>query len=523
MLRRQNFPADPMAFLLGESEMAERVRNFDWSNHPFGKPSTWPQSLRLALSICLNSSFPTAIYWGSDLRLLYNDAWSKIPGPRHPAALGAAGKDVWSDIWEIIEPQFSEVISEGTGVFFQNQMLPMQRYGVLEETYWNYSFTAIRGEDGAIQGIYNAGYETTSEVLSNRNLAFLLELNTALRNPENAPNLRKTAVRMLGEHLNVERAGLRWLDPLTRKLDIVEAWCLPSVNTIDSGFDLNEIGQWAYNQLASGKPLRINDISSDDRLGKGREAYGALGVNALIAVPWIEDRALTAIMFVHSGKARSWNDFDVSSVENVMEKTIETIVHQQTIDREKALMREVDHRAKNLLAIAQSIMHLTQADNIGEFRQKVASRISALANTHNLLALTHWQSLDLRNIIENELAPYMDRAHMIEIFGPKLLLNSSQSQMLTLFFHELFTNSVKYGALADAGGRIAVNWELDSHEVIAICWREYTNLSQRQSAQAVKKGFGTLLFERVIGQQLNGELTRHLLDDGLECKLKLPL
>ena len=97
-----------MDFLAGNGEMASLIRETDWSEHPFGPSEDWPQSLRSALAICLNSAFPTAIYWGSDLRLLYNDAWAPIPGPRHPAALGAPAKEVWSDIWPIIEPQFSE-------------------------------------------------------------------------------------------------------------------------------------------------------------------------------------------------------------------------------------------------------------------------------------------------------------------------------------------------------------------------------------------------------------------------------
>ena len=66
--------------------------------------------MRSAVGICLRSAFPTAIYWGSELRLIYNDAWSHIPGPRHPAALGQPAQEVWSDIWHIIEPQFAQVI-----------------------------------------------------------------------------------------------------------------------------------------------------------------------------------------------------------------------------------------------------------------------------------------------------------------------------------------------------------------------------------------------------------------------------
>ena len=98
------------SFLSGGGELGALIRSFDWAATPLGEPGAWPQSLRSALSICLHSSFPTAIYWGEDLRLLYNDAWAPIPAERHPAALGQPGAHVWSDIWSIVGPQFRCVV-----------------------------------------------------------------------------------------------------------------------------------------------------------------------------------------------------------------------------------------------------------------------------------------------------------------------------------------------------------------------------------------------------------------------------
>ena len=128
----------PPEFLLGGGEMGALIRSYDWTETPLGAPETWPQSLRSALSICLHSSFPTAIYWGADLRLLYNDAWAPIPADRHPRALGRPGAEVWADIWEVVGPQFAEVVRTGVGFSTYDQMLPMIRGGVQCETYWNY-------------------------------------------------------------------------------------------------------------------------------------------------------------------------------------------------------------------------------------------------------------------------------------------------------------------------------------------------------------------------------------------------
>ena len=155
-------------FLTGGGEMGALIRDFDWDEHPFGPPQTWPQSLRSALSICLHSAFPTAIYWGPDLRLLYNDAWAPIPADRHPGALGQKAADVWPDIWPVVGPQFQHVSDTGEGFSTFDQMLALERGDTVEETYWNYSFTPIRGEDGSVVGILNQGHETTDRVMAER-------------------------------------------------------------------------------------------------------------------------------------------------------------------------------------------------------------------------------------------------------------------------------------------------------------------------------------------------------------------
>lgn len=155
-------------FLIGGGAMGDRIRAHDWAATPLGPPEGWPQSLRSALSICLHSTFPTAIYWGPDLRLLYNDAWAPIPAERHPWALGRPGAEVWADIWDVVGPQFAHAIETGEGFSAFDQMLPMVRDGVPRETYWDYSFTPIRGEHGAVAGIFNQGHETTHRILAER-------------------------------------------------------------------------------------------------------------------------------------------------------------------------------------------------------------------------------------------------------------------------------------------------------------------------------------------------------------------
>src|SRR4051812_15644573 len=100
-------------FLLGGGEMGVRMREMDWAGTSLGPVEDWPQGLRSALSICLNSRFPIAIYWGSEYVLLYNDAWRPIAGNKHPGVLGRAAREVWPEIWDIIGPMLGSVSETG--------------------------------------------------------------------------------------------------------------------------------------------------------------------------------------------------------------------------------------------------------------------------------------------------------------------------------------------------------------------------------------------------------------------------
>ncbi|OAN66455.1 PAS domain S-box protein [Sphingomonas sp. TDK1] len=148
--------------------MADRIRTFDWTGHPFGTPATWCEPLRIAVDMMLASRFPKAIYWGPEFRLLYNDAWAPIAADRHPWALGRAGSEVWAEIWDVISPQMEEVVATGRGFAVYDQLLRMARDGVPRDSWWNYSFTPIRDAEGRVLGILNQGNETTRVVLAER-------------------------------------------------------------------------------------------------------------------------------------------------------------------------------------------------------------------------------------------------------------------------------------------------------------------------------------------------------------------
>jgi PAS domain S-box-containing protein len=136
-------------FLAGGGEMGALTRAYDWSSSPLGKPETWPQSLRTAVRILLNTNHPMFIWWGPGLIQFYNDGYRQTMGPeRHPSALGQGGRECWAEIWDIVGPQIEQVMSGAGATWHENQLVPVTRHGKFEQVYWTYGFSPIDEDDG---------------------------------------------------------------------------------------------------------------------------------------------------------------------------------------------------------------------------------------------------------------------------------------------------------------------------------------------------------------------------------------
>ena len=153
--------------------MGALIRAHDWSSTPLGAPSGWPQSLRTAVRLMLNTRHPIYIMWGPSGTCLYNDAYRPSIGPEmHPASLGRSAKEVWSEIWSVTGPQIDQVMSGRGATWHEDQLLPITRNGRFEEIYWTYSFGPIDDEDapGGVGGVLVICNETTRNVLRERDI-----------------------------------------------------------------------------------------------------------------------------------------------------------------------------------------------------------------------------------------------------------------------------------------------------------------------------------------------------------------
>jgi signal transduction histidine kinase len=166
------------AIFAGSGEMVERCRDYDWSSSPLGPVSSWSPSLRTAVNILLESRNPMFLWWGPELVQLYNDAYAPSlgGGERRSRALGAKGREFWTDIWTTIGPQIEQVMTSGEATWHVDQYLPIERNGRMEDVWWTYSYSPVR-EDGGIAGVLVVCQETTARVnlLTERELLLAAE------------------------------------------------------------------------------------------------------------------------------------------------------------------------------------------------------------------------------------------------------------------------------------------------------------------------------------------------------------
>ena len=195
-------------------------------------------------------------------------------------------------------------------------------------------------------------------------------------------------------------------------------------------------------------------------------------------------------------------------------------------ERQTLLAREVDHRAKNALAVVQAALRLTPKTEARTFAKVIEGRVGALARAQTLLAEGKWSGAQLRTLIEGELAGFVGNDEggaqpRAQLDGPPLLVATEAAQPLAMALHELATNATKYGALSVPGGLVTVAWTADEAAgMLLLDWTETGGPPVPGSP--VRRGFGSRVLASTL-QQLGGEVALDWRPDGLACRLRAPL
>jgi len=196
--------------------------------------------------------------------------------------------------------------------------------------------------------------------------------------------------------------------------------------------------------------------------------------------------------------------------------------HEEQID---LLLREVNHRAKNMLTVVQSIARQTAARKPEDFIERFGERIQALAANQDLLVKNDWRGVDLGELVRAQLAHFKDLiGTRIDLKGPKVMLSAPAAQTIGMALHELATNAGKYGALSNGAGRVEVEWGLDcaeeGEETFTMIWRE---TGGPPVTAPEKPGFGSAIIGSVAESSLSAKVELGFAASGLFWSLHCPV
>jgi two-component sensor histidine kinase len=210
---------------------------------------------------------------------------------------------------------------------------------------------------------------------------------------------------------------------------------------------------------------------------------------------------------------------ELERINNELERRVKerTSELEAAIAQQELLAREVDHRARNALAVIQSIVAMMPPTPGAAMARIIEGRIRAMARAHTLLSQARWEGADLSRLVNEELEPFR-AGDRVNVHGEAAAIKPSVAQNFALAIHELATNAAKYGALSAPDGRLDVSWTLGNDALIL----QWTESGGPPSGPPTKTGFGSKVIDASIKRQLNGDIERQWSGDGLRCVVRVP-
>ena len=190
-------------FLAAGGEMAERIRQFDWSRTPLGGIERWSPALRTMVQFILANGFPQLLWWGPEYIQFYNDPYRPIPGAKHPhVALGRPARECWAEIFHIIGPLIDTPFHGGPATWDEDILLEINRHGFLEESHFTIAYSPVPDETvpGGIGGVLATVHEITGKVVGERRIEVLRDLGARVSEAKTAEDASVIVADTLARH-----------------------------------------------------------------------------------------------------------------------------------------------------------------------------------------------------------------------------------------------------------------------------------------------------------------------------------
>lgn len=428
-----------------------------------------------------------AYVWDLDHRFIYaNEGLLRMWGRTWEEAAGRNCLELGYEPWHAAmhDREIEQVVATRAPVRGQ---VPFS--GTFGRRIYDYLLVPVIGEDGAVEAVAGTTRDVTEQT----------ETEAALRESEARLEAAMRAARM---------AAWRWHpqeDRVAFSSTAAEVFSLPPGEAFGSSAEalgvLHPDDAEAHAALLRAARERGTIWHNEFRILRPRDGK----------VAWLEERAAA--------------EHDDATGELRMTGLIWDITERKMAEERQALLaREVDHRAKNALAVVQAALRLTKASSLPDYIATMEGRVSALARAQTLLARDSWAGADLRTLLDGELAPFLGTGQRALLDGPAVVLPAHTAQPLAMTLHELATNAVKYGSLSSEGGHVAVTWmmeETPAGAALRLRWAEAGGPPILHPPH--RAGFGSGVLEGTIRGQLGGSVSLDWEGAGLVCGIVIPL
>ncbi len=363
-------------------DMAAQVRAFAWEATSIGPLEQWPAALRITVATMLECQLPMYLAWGEDFVQIFNDAYVPILGAKGVSALGARAPDTWAEIWPQIGPMWQRALG-GEPVGFDDFKLTIDRFGYPEDVYFNFSYSAVRDEQGQARGLLVTFAETTEKVLTSRRLAFLDGLAQATRGMTDPAAVMRTTAERLGRHLGVNRCAYATVREDEDTFDLIGDFN-DGVPSIIGTYRFSDFGATVLQLMRADLAYVNHDVDRDPATaGVDLTAYRRTRIQSVICVPLHKDGRFVAGMAVHQSVARHWTDDEIALVKTVVARCWEAL--ERT--RAEAAQREAMHERTQLLESERTAR--LAAEQAGLVKDEFLATLSHELRTP-LSAITGW-------------------------------------------------------------------------------------------------------------------------------------
>jgi len=343
---------------LGDSETRRLLGAHDWQSSPLGPPDSWPPELATAVSMVLSSTFPMFLGWGPELVFLYNDAYARILGDKHPSAFGARFHRVWWELWADVGP-IAERAMAGQSSYFEDMPLTMERKGYTEQTYFTFSYSPLHDGEGRVMGLFCTCIETTARVEAERRAAFELALSDALRPLGSSDAAIATASALLGKELGVERVMYGEVDDARNTFYVPRDWKRHGTSNLSGNtFAIDAFGEDVARAGRAGDVIAITDVRIDPRTAAHQQAYlMAMGVTASLLVPLVKSGRLVSFLALGHEHPHRWSEAEIALARSMSERLWTAV---DLARAHEALRAERDRSQVILDSIAEGFVLLDQ-------------------------------------------------------------------------------------------------------------------------------------------------------------------